>query len=301
MKSVGERGFVGPLTLAVCCALLVGVASCGEQEAEREANYGMHAALTGQPESAIRAINRAIATDPKNAGPGAYDARAIAYQQIDDPQAALPDLDEALRIARSGQPNFRIVHLYQERGEIYSSLGEYDRAIQDANSALSLREGMLADCQAMAKDVAQCTQNSEGMIGLSYGLRGYAQGALGHYDLALKDQQEAMRLAPGDQEIYYYQGLAYRSLGQSQRADESFKASVARFDQLIASDKAPASVYSCQQGVVLFAFRKDQQAEQAFDRCYASLNKAGSPQMIPRYERMAKLAGSHPTWGPTYW
>lgn len=50
--------------------------------------------------------------------------------------------------------------------------------------------------------------------------RAVAYMHLGRHQLALEDVEQAVKLTPGDADVYYLRGFAYRALGQYQRAVE---------------------------------------------------------------------------------
>ena len=61
--------------------------------------------------------------------------RGVAYRSLGQPQRAIQDFDEAMRL---GPSNPSIASTYTNRGNAYEDLGQYQRAIQDHDEAIRL-------------------------------------------------------------------------------------------------------------------------------------------------------------------
>jgi tetratricopeptide (TPR) repeat protein len=128
----------------------------------------------------------------------AYNNRGNAYADLGQYQGAIENYNEAIRL----QPYNAIA--YNNRGNAYSGLGQYQRAIEDFNEAIRLKP-YLAE---------------------AYYNRGIPYADLGQQQRAIEDFNEAIRLKPDYAEAYYNRGNAYSDLGQQQRAIEDFNEAI---------------------------------------------------------------------------
>ena len=86
------------------------------------------------------------------------------------------------------------------RGSAYSSIGDYDHAIQDFNKSIMLNP----------------------TYGQAYLDRGIAYSNKGDYDSAIQDFSQTIRLTPSNAVAYGNRGVAYSSKGDYDRAIEDF-------------------------------------------------------------------------------
>jgi tetratricopeptide (TPR) repeat protein len=105
-----------------------------------------------------------------------------------NPQKAIEYLDEAIKL----KPNF--AGAYNNRGNAYCDLGQFQRAIEDYNEAIRINP-----------DYA-----------LSYGNRGVIYGNLGQNKRAIEDYNDAIRLNPNFAKSYLNRGAAYLSSGNKE-------------------------------------------------------------------------------------
>jgi tetratricopeptide (TPR) repeat protein len=151
-------------------------------------------AAKGRLVPAMADLDRAVALDRHNAR--AWRARGeLLRVSGGDPQRALADLSEAIRLAPDDAEAF------EERGVIYTNLRQFDRAIADYNEAIRLKP-----------DNAQAFSD-----------RGATYYFSGDYPKAISDYDEAIRLKPDSARTFTNRGAAYKKLGQNERAiaDES--------------------------------------------------------------------------------
>ena len=97
---------------------------------ERAKAYRLRASVhrrLAQPKLALQDWAKAIELEPKNWL--AYDGRAFVFEQLQRPQAAVDDLSRALALMPPKHGSYRS-RLYQ-RGELYRTLGQFDRAHED--------------------------------------------------------------------------------------------------------------------------------------------------------------------------
>jgi hypothetical protein len=109
-------------------------------------------------------------------------------EKCTDPQKAIEYLDEAIKL----KPNF--AGAYNNRGNAYCDLGQYERAIEDYSEAIRLKP-----------DYA-----------FSYGNRGVVYGNLGQYKRAIEDYNVAINLNPDFAIAFVNRGNAYLSSGNKE-------------------------------------------------------------------------------------
>lgn len=119
-------------------------------------------------------------------------------------EEAIGAYDEAIRL----DPQAAVV--YSNRGQVYTILDQYQRAIQDLHEAIRL-DPQLAE---------------------AYNNRGFAYDSLGQFQRAIDDYNEAIRLNPGYPDAYNNLGVAYRNLGQFQRAMADYNQAIRLDPQL---------------------------------------------------------------------
>jgi len=145
--------------------------------AQSSFNYGAGRALSrmGDYRTAIDHYNEAIRLAPRDGVP--LLSRAEAYVQLGKYPEAVADYDRAiaLGIRREGDRFF----VYFGRGYADICLGDYEAAIRDMDTALSVRPGMV---NAVV-------------------WRGYAREKLGQRERALADYEWALRSSPNDEWI----------------------------------------------------------------------------------------------------
>ena len=124
-----------------------------------------------------------------------YTRRGGAYQAQGDPNRAVADYNESMRI----DPTYPAA--YSNRGNIWFRRGEFDRAIADYNQAIQL----------------------DPKYGRAYHNRGSAWGNRGDLDRAIADYNEAIRLDPKIAKAYYNRGMAWEKKRSLQAALADFK------------------------------------------------------------------------------
>ena len=168
-----------------------------------EDNYLAHINLAvalqdGKTKEALYHYNEAIRIMPdymlSARGHIIYNNRGNAYVELGQYQLAFEDFDKSILL----KPDF--ANTYNSRGEAYAKLGQYQRAFEDFNKSILLKP-----------DYAD-----------SYYFRGRAYANVGLYQSALEDFNEAVRLKPDDADYFNNRGGAYIKLGQYQRAIKDF-------------------------------------------------------------------------------
>lgn len=105
-----------------------------------------------------------------------------------DSQKAIEYLDEAIKLT----PN--LATAYNNRGIVYSGLGQQQRAIEDYNESIRLRP-----------DYANAYCN-----------RGGSYSILGDHKRAIEDYNESIRLRPDDIHSYYNRAIAHLVMGNKE-------------------------------------------------------------------------------------
>ena len=193
----------------------------------------------GQYERALAHYNRAIELVPGNHE--AIINRAVVNQDLGRNQAALRDLDRALKLKESpwayfyrgliqeqlgeerrAQENYSrairlepsLVEAYYRRGLVFLKAREYDRAFQDKSLALELDDE----------------------YALAYTARGRARAALGDSQWALSDLDKGCSLASQSSASFYHRGRVRYDLAMYEEA-------LADFTRAIELDSTTPAVY----------------------------------------------------------
>lgn len=123
-----------------------------------------------------------------------YCKRGLAYFSIKEYQKAIEDFDSALEL------NSRSAWAYCFRGLSHRNLKEYQQAISDFDRALAL----------------------EPKLGSFYNDWGLAYFSLKKYQKAIEDFDHQAKLDPNYVWVYVHRGVAYRNLQEYQQAIEDF-------------------------------------------------------------------------------
>jgi WD40 repeat protein/predicted Ser/Thr protein kinase len=182
----------------------------------------------------IAACTDAIKLDARKID--AYLFRAFALDSLRKREDAIQDYKEALLL----EPKNGFIYVW--RSHTYLNLQRPDsiRCIADANMAIAL---------------ANIDQPS---MGAAYANRGWALAFLGHYELALADLDEAIRLDP----IYFdYRSKVHEKLGNKRAANADRETAASSRRQLLASSlDAPPLLPDGKPGQLLPTFQvSDQQ------------------------------------------
>ncbi|OPX83652.1 MAG: TPR repeat-containing protein YrrB [Pelotomaculum sp. PtaB.Bin104] len=124
------------------------------------------------------------------ADPKAYNNRGDAYLDLGQYEKAITDYSKAIELDPES------AEAYLKRGLAYGKLGQYKKAITDYSRAIEMDP-----------------ESAE-----AYLKRGLAYGKLGQYEKAITDFSRAIELDPKYAEAYLLSGLAYGSLGQYEKA-----------------------------------------------------------------------------------
>jgi tetratricopeptide (TPR) repeat protein len=133
-----------------------------------------------------------------------------------DMDGALADFNEAIRL----DPNLALA--YMNRGAIYASKNEFDKAIEDETKAIELK---------LAKTEDQST---------AYSNRAAAYAGKGDFDKALADADEAIKIKPDSSKAYFIRGATRASKGDNEGA-------IADFQKVVELSKDSAEGQAAQQ------------------------------------------------------
>jgi len=168
----------------------------------------------------------------------AYHERGMAYLHLGQPQQAIKDFDEALRLIPQGLSPQRAA-FYLNRGVAYNALGQAERALQDLDEAIRLDP-----------------QDS-----MAYYNRAASYNALSQFQRALQDFDKAIQLNPRFALAYSSRGVIYDNLGQYQRAIEDYSNAIRLNPELAVAYVNRAFVYT--------RLNKDSEAERDMGRAIA--------------------------------
>jgi tetratricopeptide (TPR) repeat protein len=167
--------------------------------AETYALRGLAYAFLQQQEQAINDCRKAIELNPDLAE--AYLGLGRAYNFAEQYQQAIDNYNKAIEL----NPNED--GAYTWRGLVYNTLGDYQQALADYNRAIELAP-----------------------IASNYNNRAFIYDNLGHYDQAIADFKKATELNPDFALGYANLGLAYTSMWDFKKAEESCQKSL-RLDE----------------------------------------------------------------------
>lgn len=150
----------------------------------------------GDYRGAIEAYTMAIKADSVNFG--AWIARAMAHEHLNELEMALADYDRAIQIV----PGFSKAYHY--RGHVHQKLTGDDRAIADYDQALASANEVVLDANGMSLTVDKTSL---------YYDRGNAYFRLGRYEAAVASYDSSLLLGPKFAAAYNNRGASRVKLG----------------------------------------------------------------------------------------
>ena len=133
--------------------------------------------------------------------PIAYNNRGNSYHDLKQYERAIQDYDKAIEL----DPNYALA--YNNRGTSYNSQGKYEQAIKDYTKVIELAPNYV----------------------MAYHNRGNSHRLSGRYEQAIQDCTKAIELDPNCVDAYRKRSYAYRDLGKNDLA-ESDKAKAAELE-----------------------------------------------------------------------
>jgi tetratricopeptide (TPR) repeat protein len=182
-------------------------------------------------------LSQAIVLNPNFAA--AYFERAGVYQTLDEPERALADVNEAIRLYQEHHHEF--YEIFCLRGRIRIDLEDFAGAILDLTRALSLSpKGRLAHfLRAMARelndDLVSAIDDYSEVIRLrphdavAFDSRGDLYRRQGHLEQALADFSEAIQINPSEWLFHYHRGLVWATKGDIQGAIGDYRQALTLF------------------------------------------------------------------------
>jgi tetratricopeptide (TPR) repeat protein len=161
-----------------------------------------------------------------------YNSRAQAHEKLGDPDSALADVTESIRL----NPTFTFALI--TRGQFLTEKGEYVKALADIDAALridpSLQEAYVSrgiahadlnQCQEAIKDfTAAISRNAGGQRdGIGYTLRGDCWRQLGDMSRALTDLNMAVEIQPVNPAGFVRRGDLFRYTGNFDAAIKDYQ------------------------------------------------------------------------------
>ena len=131
--------------------------------------------------------------------------------------------EEAYSHAIAHKPNF--ADAYNNRGNAYNDIGDFDRAIRDFNKAIALKP----------------------KFALAYSNRGNAYGFKNDHSRAIRDYNKAIKLNPNIVEAHYNRGVAYAFKGDFNRAVQNYNKAIALKPDFVVAYTNRGVAYSFKQ------------------------------------------------------
>lgn len=177
---------------------------------------------------AIRDFNQAIQLDPN--GADSYVGRAEALASQHKSQEALADYARAIRLQPSS------VKAYLGRISLHAELNDTDPMLADIDAIIRLKPDLIPLRRARALTLCKLERRPDQAIedfdkvisrgkpdAIVFLMRGQLLANRGHYDRAIQDYGEAIRLAPEPAAVLFgMRGAAYQKSGQNDRALRDF-------------------------------------------------------------------------------
>jgi tetratricopeptide (TPR) repeat protein len=169
------------------------------------------------PDHALSDCNEAIRVDRSYVP--AYINRGNAYLSKGDLDHALGDFNEAIRL------DPKSAWAYSDRGDLYKAQGDFDHALADFNQAIQLDPGFAiayffrGDLYKRRGDFDQAMTDLNMSIQIdpnyakAYFVRGRLSYIKGNNPGAIDDYNRVIHLDPGDSFAYFNRGVAYFLLG----------------------------------------------------------------------------------------
>ena len=151
----------------------------------------------------------------------AYNNRGNSYVDLKQYERAIQDFNKAIEL----DPTY--AHAYNNRGNSYANLKQFERAIQDYNKAIEL------DPQYAA----------------AFNNRGNRFQYLDQYERAIQDYNKAIELDPQDAPTFYNRGLSFANLEKYERAIQDFNKAIEINPQNIKPYFNIACAYALQNSV----------------------------------------------------
>jgi tetratricopeptide (TPR) repeat protein len=179
---------------------------------------------------AIESFSKSIELEPSNAK--FWNNRGNAYRFLNKYDEALKDYDKAIEL----DANFSMFFI--NRGSVYLKQKSLDASLRDLNEAVRLDKGNESAYYSRANTYVELRKFDEALSDYSQALLlktkpefYYGRGRLyflrGQYELALKDNSDALALDPSNPNMYGNRALCYARLGKDSLAVEDIRSALA--------------------------------------------------------------------------
>ena len=185
-----------PLALCGCKRSVPAVAAEQKKRAQDALSEGSAAFERGDYRAAIACCTEAIELDGTCAK--AYCVRGVARDTLADSVGAIQDQDHAIEL----DPSWPLPYI--NRGSAYRILRKYPRAVNDYTEAIRLGAAGVY------------------LEGAYFG-RALSYASDFYYDKAIEDFTEVIRLNPRMPGAYHERGMAYKEVGEGQKAEADLK------------------------------------------------------------------------------
>ena len=242
----------------------------------------------GRHQAALQDLERALKLGEN---PWAYLYRGVLRERLGEERRALEDYSRAIRLDSS------FIEGYYRRGLLYARSGEYDKAFQDQNRVLELdtshagahtsrgaARAFLGDLQSALSDLDKGCALAPARYE-GYYHRGCVRHKVEMYDEALADFARVIDLAPGFAPVFMARGDTYMALGEHWQA-------ITDYGHAIERQATNAAAYYA-RGLARVAMKEYRRAIEDFDQALeldpglalALTNRGSAHDKLGEYEQ----------------
>ncbi len=181
-------------------------------------SIGVESMFLNENEKALEYLNRAVSVAPRNYK-GFYN-RGLLYLKNNQPEQAIKSFNQTLEL-------YNYSKAYVGRANAYYKLGDFPKAIHDANFVLKTEENntkahfVLGNCyndlnrlEDALKEYNSCLKNNKDEAEL-YFKRGIVYGKKQDFNACINEINICLQLNPNYFEAYYWRGVAKVNLKQN--------------------------------------------------------------------------------------
>jgi tetratricopeptide (TPR) repeat protein len=245
----------------------------------------------GEMDAALNKINKAIEIDPDYFD--AYALRAAIKNKLKDTEGVLLDYNKIIELNASA-PGIEVVYI--NRSAIFLQKGEIEKALQDADKAVSInsKSAQIYIARAAARHLKGEAEGAladyENAIRLNPGIaaaylgRAYFRYQKNDFDAALADYNKAGELSPNYANLYVSRGVVSGLKGDftsaaadikkgallnpksiSDNPQGSFISPFIELNQFLAKNSANARAYLV-RGIIYKLLKKEKEADNDFNK-----------------------------------
>lgn len=219
----------------------------GKTYAELMTSYRVPGPVADRGRTAVESANLAVRWAPDN--PQAYVARAAIHEALDDPDAALQDYEQAIRLSPTATLGPMAAVVFSKRGDLFYRKDQYALAIEDYGKSIRLDPSnpkvFYARGNALRRYRSEPWKDPDYKRAVAdYGeaIRldpNYARALEEHadisnrlreYDQAIQDHTRLIVLDPEDEKhhAFWHRGFAYKMKGDFDRAIADYTEAIRR-------------------------------------------------------------------------